>query len=285
MKKRVLILGHTGKMGSALFTVFNRKEYEIVGKNTSNFDAYNFNSVKKIIENFQPDIVFNTVAFLGIDPCEKEPEKAYKLNTLLPKFLSELSKKYGYLFVHFSTDAVFDDEKQGFYNENDPPNPLNLYGITKFGGDRLVQSILDKYYIFRIPVLFGPTLKRNQFVEKMLTRIEKGEKSLRISADIISSPSYSINIAERIRQIISDQLPFGLYHIANEGKASLYDLISEVTIQLKLNVEIIKCSYEDFDYIGKKNTCTPLSSKKIDTLRDWRLAVREYCETIQNKAI
>lgn len=281
MKKRVLVLGFTGKMGSALFSVFSRKEYEIVGKNTSNFDAYNFNSVKKIIENFKPDIVFNTVAFLGIDPCEKEPEKAFKLNTLLPKFLSELSIKCGFILIHFSTDAVFDDEKQDYYIENDLPNPLNIYGLTKLGGDRMVQSKLSDYYIIRIPVLFGPTTKRDQFVEKMLLRIKNGDKFLMISNNIISSPSYSIDIANKVMGIVSDHLPFGLYHVANKGSVSLYELISEIIIQLKLDVKIKECSYDDFDYIGRKNTYTPITSKKIPLLRNWREAVEEYCDKLE----
>ena len=280
MKKRILILGHTGKMGSALFSVFSNNNYEVFGKNTSDFDAYNFISVKNIIDNIKPEIVFNTVAFLGIDPCEKEPEKAFKLNTLLPKYLSDYSIKKYFLFIHFSSDAVYDDKKMDYYIENDLPNPLNIYGLTKLGGDRMVQSKLSDYYIFRIPILFGPTTKRDQFVEKILFRITNGDKSLMISNNIITSPSYSIDIANKVMEIVSDHLPYGLYHVANEGKASLYELISEIIIQLKLDVKIMECSYKDFDYIGRKNTYTPITSEKSPLLRNWKEAVEEYCERL-----
>lgn len=282
MPKRILLLGSTGKMGTALREVF-MPDYLIIGKHRKDFDALSFSQVRQLIEENKPDIVINTVAFIGIDSCEKEPEKAFRLNTLYPKFLAELSKEKKLLFIHFSTDAVFNDKKNDFYTESDTPCPLNIYGFTKYGGDCFVQTIAQRYYIFRISVLFGETGKNTQFVEKMLQKIREGQNVIKVSADIFSSPTYSKDVAKEVRRIIEAKYPFGTYHVANQGKASLYELMKEIVENLGLPVRVEKASYKDFLYVGMKNTCTPLKSEKISFLRPWQEAVKEYCFCIKDK--
>jgi len=280
VKNKVLLLGSTGKMGTALMCVF-QDGYSIIGKNSRDFDASDFVQVRRLIEEIQPNIVLNTVALLGIDPCEQDPLKAFCINTLYPKCLAELSKEKDFLLVHFSTDAVFNDRQEGFCKEVDTPRPLNVYGLTKYGGDCFIQNIAKEFYIFRVSVLFGETSKETQFVEKMLKKIKSGQKVLRISDDIISSPSYSKDIAKEVRRIIETNPPFGLYHIVNEGKASLFDLMQEIVRNLGLAVSVERCSYKDFPFIGVKNTCTPLKSQKLKPLRPWQEAVKEYCSLIK----
>lgn len=278
--KKILLLGSTGKMGTAIRTAFEA-DCKVVCKNSRDFDACNFKQVQKLVSDERPDIVINTVAFLGIDPCEKEPQKAMLLNTLYPKQLAELSSEVGYSLVHFSTDAVFNDVKGNFYTESDAPSPINIYGFTKHGGDCFIQELAKKFYIFRIPVLFGETKKKNQFVEKMISRVIDGQKALKISDDIVSSPSYSIDIAREAKRIINESLPYGVYHISNQGKASLYELMREIVNCLNLDVKVERASYKDFPFYGKKNTNTPIKSEKIKSLRPWREAVREYCSGLE----
>lgn len=282
MNKNILLLGSTGKMGTALRTVL-KDDYNIIGKNSTDFDALDVQQVRNLIEQTNPDIVINTVAYLGIDPCETEPEKAIKLNTIFPKFLAELSNEMGFLLIHFSTDAVFNDTKKDYYTEKDAPHPLNIYGLTKYGGDCFIQTIAKSYYIFRISVLFGETNKNRQFVEKILQKITDGEKVLKISSDIISSPSYSLDVAREIKKIVDTSSEYGIYHIANEGKASLYDLIKKIVEYLKLDIDVEKVSYNDFPYLGIKNTYTPIKSEKIISMRPWHTAVEEYCNNIKLK--
>ena len=279
MAKKIMLLGHTGKMGTALMEVF-ANGYTVVGLNSKDFNAIEPESVRDALKKHKPDILINTAAFLGIDPCEKEPERAFRMNALYPKSLSELSAEMGLLLVHFSTDAVFNDSKGDFYTEEDIPSPLNVYGATKYAGDCFIQAIAGHFYILRVSVLFGKTPKDNQFVEKMLQKVREGKKTIKVSGDIISSPTYSKDVAVEIKRIVEASMPYGTYHMANEGKASLYELIKEITETLGLEVKIEKASYKDFPYIGIKNTNTPLRSVKINPLRPWKEAVREYCKEI-----
>lgn len=280
MNKKLMLLGSTGKMGTAIKSVFGN-EYFIIEKSSSDFDALDFDQVRGMIDNTKPDIIINTVAFLGIDPCEKEPKRAFELNSLYPKLLAELSNENKFLLIHFSTDAVFNDDKEDYYVEKDRPSPLNIYGLTKYGGDCLVSSIAKKYYIIRVPVLFGETTKNNQFVEKMLQRVKNGQSELKVSNDITSSPTYTKDVAREIKKIVEGEMLYGLYHIANEGKASLYQLMKEVTNNLDLPVKVEKASFKDFPYLGIKNTNTPIISEKIKSLRPWKEAVKEYCDNLK----
>jgi len=281
MLKKILLLGSTGKMGVALREVFG-PGYEIVGKNSRDFDANDFSQVENLVKKEKPDILINTVVFLGIDPCEKEPEKALGLNTLYPRLLAELSNQLDFLLIHFSTDAVFNNEKRDSYTEEDAPCPLNIYGLTKYGGDCFVQAIAKRYYIFRVAILFGETNKRSQFVEKMLDRIKQDATPLRIADDIISSPTYSRDIAQGVRKILEAKKDYGVYHLVNEGQASLCDLMQEIARNLQVDIKIEKASYRDFPYIGMKNIYTPIKSAKIENLRPWKEAVREYCLRIKD---
>jgi dTDP-4-dehydrorhamnose reductase len=275
--KKVLLLGKTGKVGSALDRVIG-EGYDVTGKNSKDFDAVDFEGVRRMIREEAPDIVLNTVAYLGIDPCEKEPEHAFRTNALYPKVLAELSAEMGFLLVHFSTDAVFNDEKGDFYTEEDAPVPLNVYGLTKYGGDCFIQSAAKSYYIFRISVLFGETPKNTQFVEKMVQKVKEGQKVLRISDDIVSSPTYNMDLAAEVKRIIEEKYPFGLYHIANEGKGTLYELMKEIVVNAGIEVDVQKASYNDFPFVGRKNTNTPITSVKLKPLRPWKEAVKEYCK-------
>jgi len=119
MPKTILLLGHTGKLGSALHICLS-PDYQVVGKNSRDFDASDFEQVAALLEQSRPEIVINTVAFMGIDQCELEPEKAQLINTLLPGYLAKLSEQKDITLVHFSTDAVFNDEKNDYYHEEMP---------------------------------------------------------------------------------------------------------------------------------------------------------------------
>lgn len=275
----MLLLGHTGKMGLALTKILSG-ESDLVGLNSRDFDAADFHRLADIIADITPEIIINTVAFQGIDRCEQEPEQAFRINALFPEHLARICEERQITLVHFSTDAVFADAGDGFCTENDLPAPLNLYGVSKYGGDCLVGSTCRKHYICRIPILFGESSRGGQFVEKMLDRL-RAEGRIRVAADIVSSPSYSLDIAERVRDLLRDGVPYGTYHLANEGSASLYELMTEIAANLFPESLVEKGSYLDFPFVGKKNLNTPLRSVKTGSLRPWREAVGAYCRTLR----
>lgn len=279
-KKKILLLGHTGKMGSAIADVFSGK-YVIVGKNSCDCDAGDRKQIAKIIKTVRPDIVMNAIACMGFEACETEPHKAFALNTLLPKFLAEQSLARGFVLVHFSTDAVFSSQKKGRYSELDAPQPASIYGLTKYGAECFIKTIARRFYILRMPFLFGQTGKNTQLIEKMLLKIKNGSKVLKVATDVVCSPTYSYDVAQELKKIIGNTYPFGIYHVANKGSASLYGLMEELIKNLKLPVTLKKASHKDFSGSALKNTGTFLYSKKLAALRPWKQALKEYCNKIK----
>lgn len=277
---KVLVLGSSGKLGQALVRAF-AGNYEVVGRSFSGgLDAGDHSQLQDLVERVQPRIVCNAVALSGLDACERDPAKALQLNTLLPRFLARCCRRQGSLLVHFSTDAVFNGlRSSGCYGESDLPSPTNLYGFTKFGGDAFLAAEADQHYVFRLSVLAGPPGRSPQFLEKMIARARAGE-TLQVADDVICSPSYVKDIAEVVRNTVELGLPFGLYHTANSGAASLYDLVEEVLRGLHLETKLEPVSHRQFPSLAPMTLRTPLRSEKTEPLRDWREAIGEYCRQV-----
>jgi dTDP-4-dehydrorhamnose reductase len=280
MGKKVLLLGATGKMGAAL-SRHCPQGWVLTGLSSRDFDAAQPDAATRLFEQYAPDVVINTVGFLGIDPCEQQPDLAFRVNALFPYALAQAAAKSGALLVHFSTDAVFNgDEDKSGYAESDAPGPVNVYGMTKLAGDYLVQNSACAFYLIRISVLFGLSDKNNQFVEKMLDKIRAGAKTLRIADDIWCSPCYSDDVAHGVYGLIGAAAPHGLYHMANAGSTSLYGLMSEIAGLVAPDVAVLPGSHLDFPFVGRKNLRTPLVSERLAPLPDWRDAVRRYVRSL-----
>lgn len=278
--KRILLLGDTGKMGLALLAALPGGN-EIIRHNSRTFDAGDFDQVRQIIAQSQPEVVFNTVAYMGIDACEKNPEKAFRINAMLPKLLAEEARTFRYTLIHFSTESVFADHSSDeCYRESDAAVPINVYGMTKYGGDCFVQALAPDYYIFRVALLFGPSDRTQQFVERMLANIRAGARTVRIAGDISLTPGYSADIVAKIVELLAEGAPGGLYHLANSGTTTLYSFFREIVADLGLDVELEKGSCDEFPSLGLKNRRTPLCSEKIAPLRSWQDAVSDYCRLL-----
>jgi len=281
MKKTLLLLGASGKMGTALGEVF-ASDYEVIPKTSADFDAANPEGASALIEEAKPNLIVNAVALLGIDRCDREADRAFKINTLFPKILAQSAKQHGACLIHLSTAAVFDGKKNDYYNENDMPSPLNIYGATKLAGDSMIRAHLKEHYIFRIPIVFGPSTKEDQFTEKMLMKAKAGE-TLKVADDVYDSPSYSLDVAAEMKRIVDLESPFGLYHVTNRGKASLYELISYMVKKAGLNVPVERASYRQFTFVGLKNTNTPMTTGKLKPLRSWQRAADDFLELLRSK--
>ena len=280
-RKKIVVFGSSGKLGTSLTSILGDDTYELSLLQRSDCDVRRHDQVLRCIEKLRPDLIINAAAFNGIDACEKDPHQAMEVNTLFPKLLAELSVSHSFILVHISSDAVFSGTSSDCYNESSIAQPINMYGFTKYGADCFITAIAERYYIARISVQFGVTNGKFQFVEKMVERIQQGTDHILVSDDIISSPSYSKDIAIKIRELIYDQNPFGLYHISNEGKASLFELMTEIVKSMDLNVSIEPVSHRTFSSLGLKNIHTPICSEKIPPLRPWKDALLAYCLEIQ----
>lgn len=277
---RVLVLGHTGKLGSILHAVFARDCPTRGASASQGHDAGNSGQLAALLEEWKPQLVLNAVALNGLDACERDPGEAIRLNARLPQYLARKSEELGFDLVHFSTDAVFDGcRTSGSYVESDPASPIHLYGLTKFGGECFALAESRRCWIFRLSLLIGQSSMGQQFLEKMITRAVTGD-TLRVSKDIVCSPSYVPDLVEAVRRHLAEGLAPGLYHLANQGEASLFDLTRTVVEELGLGAVVEPVTHEAFPGLARKNLHTPIRSERLPVLRPWQEAVHDYCRML-----
>ena len=280
MRPKILILGHTGKVGTAVRAALGPK-YHVLGANSAILDANDLAMVAAMVAGTKPDVVVNCIAHLGEDACEREPDRAFRLNTLLPRMLADASEQHKFRLVHFSSDSVFSGRKRDFLGESDQPDPVNIYGLTKYMADVAIQSGCERHFVFRISVQFGESEGKPQFLEKMMAKVRGGEPRLRVADDIVISPTYSADVASVVRAAIEGDIAYGLYHVVDTGSASLYELVCAAFEMLGWRAEIEAASHVDFPTKARKHPITPLRQEKLAPLRDWRDALAEYCGRVE----
>jgi len=280
---RVLIIGATGLVGSALANKFSVAGDEVVAFGHGDVELGSIDFLETIA-GINPDVVINSAVFQGIEPCEKEPEKAFMVNTHATKLLAEYCGKESKKFIYISTEAVF-DEGDCFRYEEDSPSPMNYYGLTKYNGEIMTKLFCEQHYIFRLPIMFG--MRENNgsaFLDKMYSLYLKGNRELKIADDVFSRPTYNLDAAEKISDVVRSG-EFGTYHIFNSGESvSLYDFAKFFFNCMNIeDIDICNAKARDFSKndLGKKALKTILGSKKKIQLRDWKEAMKDYSSKLK----
>ena len=151
-----------------------------------NCNITNRAQLEKIIKQVNPSCLINSAAYNLVDRAEDYPGEAYKINSDAVEIITNLCKEYGIFLVHYSSDCVFDGKKLYMYNENDVPNPLNIYGKSKLKGEKIVKNILSDFLILRTSWVYGDGEQNFLFKSmKWASEIE----TLRITADEVSIPT------------------------------------------------------------------------------------------------
>jgi dTDP-4-dehydrorhamnose reductase len=279
MNKKILLLGNTGTIGTAITKVFSLT-YDIIGKNSRDFDAEHPEQVRKIIEEINPDIVINCVVRLG-KLCEDNPEESWKINSLFVRYLAKLSNEFSFLLVHFSTVAIFPSKLKIYHTESHIPCSTHVYGVTKYASECFLKADTERYYLFRLPLVFGVsnTITNSPLITRLVRSVKEG-KITKLATDIYYTPSYNIDIAKRIKEIIENEYPYGTYHICNEGDGSLYDIIKEI---IDDDIKIQRASYRDFPMHKAQDIYGLIKSEKLECMRHWKEAIKDYKKELDNE--
>ncbi len=233
MFKKILLFGTQGQLGWELQRTLALLG-PLVGLDYPQIDLSDYNSVPGWIEEVTPDLIVNAAAYTNVDKAESEPEKARAINALAVAKMAQTAARLGIGLVHYSTDYVFDGTKGTPYVENDSPNPLNVYGVTKLEGERAVQAEAAPYWVFRTSWVYSNRV--GGFVNKVLQWAHNREV-VRVVDDQISSPTWARLLAEATALALvqgrDDPLGWmkgtsGLYHLAGGGYCSRYEWAQEI---------------------------------------------------------
>ena len=224
---KILVIGAGGQLGQCLKTVAERRGIsEIVFPVEQEANILNQELLNSLLEKEKPKFVINCAAYTAVDKAEDEVDLSKAVNETGAANLAKACKANGATLVHISTDFVFEGNEVKLLKEEDAANPINVYGVTKLDGENAVIDILDEHFILRTSWLYSEYA--NNFVKTML-KLGAERDELGIIADQVGTPTYAIDLANTIFDIIqSENKSYGLYHYSNEGVTSWFDFAKAI---------------------------------------------------------
>lgn len=255
---RILILGSTGQLGRELQRSFSGYA-EVIARSREAVDFTVEEQLRSAVRTACPDVILNAVAYTAVDRAESEPDLAMAVNGHAPGVLAAEASRLGALFVHYSTDYVFDGTKAGAWEETDQPNPLNVYGASKLAGERAVERVGGKHLIFRTSWVYGPHGKN--FLLTML-RLGKERDLLKVVDDQVGAPTTSRALADATHDIIGNILE-GRSGVA-ESWTGVYHMTCGGSISWRGFADAIFARAENF-LGGRVPTTTPIPTSEYPT--------------------
>lgn len=226
---KLLLFGKNGQLGWELRRTLAPLG-EVLALDYDDLDLVNTDQVAGRIAAAQPQIIVNASAYTDVDGAERQPEKAFAINAVAPKIMAETARAAGSLFVHYSTDYVFDGTGNSPYSENDQTGPVNVYGASKLAGEKAIREVGGAFLILRTAWLYS--MRGSNFVTKVLKWSRMHEK-LRIVDDQVSNPTWARILAQLTAHVLGRGLDdvrerSGLYHLAGGGFTSRYEWAREI---------------------------------------------------------
>ena len=234
--RRVLVTGAGGLLGRALVQhAVGRADLALTGLPRAELDITEVEAVEAALDRSGAEVVINAAAYTQVDRAQSEPAAALAANVAGPAVLAGACAERGVAVVQVSSDHVFGGQAGRLCETDELPAPASVYGLTKLGGEQVVQALAPRHYVVRIAGLFGPG-GRN-FVEAIVRRAQSGEP-LRGVDDQICSRSYSEDVAEALLELVTKEPPWGLYHFCNAGGSSWYEFAQAVLATWDLRVPL-----------------------------------------------
>lgn len=276
---KVLVTGANGQLGYDVVEELRKQNIEYYGATRKDFDLIDFKATENFITGYMPDVVIHCAAYTAVDKAEDERGLCYLVNASATENIAEVCKKINAKMLYISTDYVFDGTKDGFYEVDDKPNPINVYGKTKLLGEEAVQKILDKYFIVRISWVFGK--HGNNFVKTML-RLGKECKEINVVADQYGSPTYTADLASLLVDMIQSD-KYGIYHATNEGVCTWAEFAEEIFKIAGMDVKVNHITTAEYSTRAKRPLNSGLDKNKLlannfKLFAHWENALKVYLE-------
>ena len=279
--QKLLILGAKGTLGQALIEQF-QENYEVIPFDKEDIDVTVTETTREKITQMKPDIIINATAINAVDKIEEDSatfELAKNINGIAVGELAKIAKELGSIFVHYSTDYVFDGEAGRAYIETDTPHPISKYAETKLLGETLTEQYGEKFYIIRLSRLFGKSgiseMSKKSFVDNMLA-LATQKDHLDIVNDQTGSPTYAPDLADFTKRLIEENKDFGIYHGTNDGGCTWYEWAKKIFEIRNIIIDVAPVSYTQFPRLARAPKYSVLENTKMPKQRSWEDALQEY---------
>jgi dTDP-4-dehydrorhamnose reductase len=275
---KALVTGAGGQLGRALVAQLGASAHPLTHGDLDVTDAA---AVSAVVHSARPDVVINATAYNKVDAAESELEAAFAVNAAAVLSLALAAKRAAALFVHVSSDYVFDGTQSRPYVEDDSPRPINAYGRSKRAGEMMVEAVGAPVLLVRTSGVFGPggsRAKGGSFVDRILERAKTGA-ALRVVDDQRFAPTYAPDLAVALVGLIAAGAT-GTFHVANEGACSWYDLAVAALELADVRSTVHRISSAELAAPARRPAYSVLSSARYAErtgapVRPWRAALAE----------
>lgn len=285
-RPHVVIIGSNGRLGRALLETCQPR-YDVIPLTRYDLDlAWSERRLREALDPLPADLVLLAAGNTNVDHCELHPDEADQLNVIAPGAIARWCAGRGIRLINFSTDYVFDGEKNAPYTEDDPINPLSIYGQSKAEGEEATLAASDHHLVVRLTWLYGPgkALATPDWAVELAVKNER----LHVVSDRVGCPSYTGDMAAALEPLLFDARASGLLHLCNAGSCTWQEWAQYcVDCAIECGVEVRARTVEpmSMDELFGKRALRPrqtvLSTARYEsltgrTLPDWRVPLRRY---------
>lgn len=277
----ILVTGSYGQLGSEIKDIVSRfPGFSFLFHDADTLDITDFETLSLFFQKQPVHYIINCASYTQVDRAEEDPESAYRINASGTEYLAKLAESHSSRLIHISTDYVFDGTKGSPYREEDEPNPISVYGKSKFAGEKYALQYSDNIVI-RTAWLYSSY--GNNFVKKIHS-LSQQKESIRVVADQVGSPTYAHDLAHAILTIISDTAAGtsawqpGTYHYSNEGSCSWYELAQAIVKANRSRCEVIPVPTDEYPLPAPRPAYSILNKEKIKA--HYRIKIPEWPESL-----
>jgi len=278
----ILVTGANGMVGSYFGSLAPDFDEPLELTDTDTLDITDRGAIEARIASGGYSAVIHLAAETDVDRCEREPEHAYKVNATGTENVARACVSAGMVMLYLSTGEVFGgDGAMGPFTEDDEPRPANVYGASKLAGERHIERLLNKYFIVRSAWMMGGCDKDKKFVGKVLAQVLAGRDISAVS-DKTGSPTYARELVLGISRLLRSSR-FGLYHMANRGACSRYQMACHIVEFLGAKVGVVPVDSSHFPASAPRASSEALRNGKLelggmDRMSTWQDALDAYLE-------
>ena len=269
---KILLTGKTGQIGEELNNIVGDLG-NLITVDKEQLDLSKPNSIEPVILDIKPDIIINPAAYTAVDKAEEEPDLAMTVNAIAPGLLAKAARKVGAGLIHYSTDYVFDGCSEIPYKEEDPPNPLNVYGKTKLAGENALAEAGVPFLIIRTGWVYS--LHGKNFL-RTIKKLAEEKDIIQVVDDQIGAPTWARSVALKTHQILKqclnkkwletkDPSLSGIFHLTCQGNTSWHGFAREVLnmSNTSKNIKLIAIPTSDYPTPAVRPPNSLLNNEKI----------------------
>jgi dTDP-4-dehydrorhamnose reductase len=274
---RVLVSGGSGQLAQAIRLVWT--EHDLIIPEESALDLSRQDSIRTVVAEVKPDVLINCAAFTQVDRCEAEAALALLINGTAVGWLAEACEAQGTRLIQVSTDYVFDGTGTRPYREDDPTNPVSVYGRTKLEGERQAARC-SRHLIARTSWLYDAWGKN--FLNTMLNAAAQG-RSLRVVDDQRGAPTTCRALARQLKVAVAEEWQ-GLVHITCQGETTWHGFAKAIFEAKGMAVDLSPCTTADYPTPARRPAYSVLNGEKrkglgADLMPTWEEALKEVLQT------